>query len=84
MQLCGPLNDAQAILLQCGTYSVATADVAAVRAVRERSIRVDGRFAPDVRARLVKSGAFAKNLPGYDGAAVLAAQDRGPTFLRCD
>ena len=48
------------------------------------SIRVDGRFAPDVRARLVKSGAFAKNLPGYDGAAVLAAQDRGPTFLRCD
>ena len=43
VQLCGPLNDAQAILLQCGTYSVATADVAAVRAVRERSIRVDGR-----------------------------------------
>ena len=48
------------------------------------SIRVDGRFAPDVRARLVASGAFATNLPGYDGAAVLAAQDRGPTFLRCD
>ena len=43
VQLCGPLNDAQAILLQCGTYTVATADVAAVRAVRERSIRVDGR-----------------------------------------
>ena len=43
VQLCGPLNDAQAILLQCGTYSVATADVAAVRAVRERSIRVGGR-----------------------------------------
>ena len=38
------------------------------------SIRVDGRFAPDVRARLVASGAFAANLPGYDGAAVLAAQ----------
>jgi hypothetical protein len=42
------------------------------------SIRVDGRFAPDVRARLVKSGAFATNLPGYD---LCANQIFNPTSM---
>ena len=40
VQLAGGLSDPHAVLLQCGTYSVAVASVGLIRAVRERSVKV--------------------------------------------
>ena len=40
VQLAGELSDPHAVMLQCGTYSVAVASVGLIRAVRERSVKV--------------------------------------------
>ena len=40
VQLAGALSDREAVLLQCGTYGVATAGVLAMRLAREKTLRV--------------------------------------------